>query len=86
MRLIARQELGLDPEILVLLEGMPVLEVDIGAPAVAQRQDEPRRALVQVAERPEALDALYVAAREAVKIGVEDMKHVAELVDSFDPE
>jgi hypothetical protein len=41
---------------------------------------------VQVAERPEGLDALYVAACEAVKIGVEDMKHVAEFIDSFDPE
>jgi hypothetical protein len=41
---------------------------------------------VQVAERPEALDALDVAPREAVQIGVENMKHVAELIDPLDPE
>ena len=64
---------------------MPVQEVDIGAPAVAQCQDEPRRALVQIAERPEGLDALDVAGREAVQVRVENMQHVAELIDSLDP-
>lgn len=85
MRLIARQEFGLDPEILVLLESMPVQEVDIGAPAVAQREDEARGTLVQVAERPEGFYALYVVARKAVLVRVEDMQHVPELIDPLDP-
>src|SRR6185369_8036893 len=79
-RRLAVQELDFDPEILILFEGVPVLEIQIGATSVAQAENEARRTRVKVAEGPEAFDTLDVAPGEAVDFAIEDMQHVAEFV------
>ena len=69
--LIVRQEFDLDPEIFVLLEGMPVEKVEVGAPSVTQPQHEAGRARVQITKGPKTLDALYVTPGETVMVGIE---------------
>ena len=78
------QELDLDAEILVLLEGVPMSKTHIGPPSVAQAEDEARLAMVHVGEIPEALDALDVASREAIDAGIKHMEHMAELIEAAD--
>ena len=63
---------------------MPVQEIDIGAPSVAQRHDEARRAAIHLREAPEAFDVLHVIAREAVRVGVEHIERVTEFVVAID--
>ena len=82
--MLCLQEPNLDPEILLLFERMPMLEVEIGAAAVAQPQHEPRQALVKFAVGPEGLHVLYVAPAEAMQVGVQDMERMAELVDPLE--
>lgn len=82
--LATRQGAYLNTEILVLFERMPVLEVDIGAPSIPERQHEARRARMHVTERPVALDLGDVGAREAVAVGIERVEHVSQLVDPVD--